>query len=106
MRHSKRQTLSTEDINSALVASGKEVWGWGFSAACMHTVQIPATNTRRPCRMQPIYGYGSRTSTTFASAAGVQDTYFVQDPISDVQAVSDADAACLGMSSDPSEGPT
>ena len=25
MRHSKRVTLSTDDINSALVASGKEV---------------------------------------------------------------------------------
>ena len=32
MRHSKRVTLSTDDINSALVASGKEVRRLGPSA--------------------------------------------------------------------------
>ena len=46
-------------------------------------------------RMQPIYGYGSRTSATFASAAGLQDTYFVEDPISDVKEVGSTRRACL-----------
>ena len=39
------------------------------------------------CCMQPVYGYGSRTPATFASAAGLQDTFFVEDPILDVKEV-------------------
>ncbi|CAL8472209.1 g11751 [Coccomyxa elongata] len=59
MRHSKRHTLSTEDINSALISNLKE----------------------------PIYGYGSKVPAGFSSAQGLRDTFFVQDPLCDINEV-------------------
>ena len=35
--------------------------------------------------MQPIYGYGGRAAATFGSATGFPDTFFLQDPLYDVE---------------------
>ncbi|BDA47338.1 Transcription initiation factor TFIID subunit 6 [Coccomyxa sp. Obi] len=59
MRHSKRHTLSTEDINSALISNLKE----------------------------PIYGYGSKVPAGFSTAQGLRDTFFVQDPLCDINEI-------------------
>ena len=37
--------------------------------------------------VQPIYGYGSKVPAGFSTAQGLRDTFFVQDPLCDINEV-------------------
>lgn len=45
--------------------------------------------------VQPIYGYGSKVLAGFSTAQGLRDTFFVQDPLCDIQEVRQSTQCCI-----------
>lgn len=95
MRHSKRHTLSTEDINSALIANLKEVVSQPFFKPLIPAIHansvlifsVRDVSDAEIVYAQPIYGYGSKVPVGFSTPQGMRDTFFVQDKITDIKEV-------------------
>ena len=117
MRRSKRHTLSSDDINSALIARNKEVSSTHISFVLSRDVSWcimlprfqPSTSlVRMPtpspgskcectmvfcaelhllCCLQPVYGYGGRTVARFANPEGMTDCFYIPDPYVDLKDV-------------------